>query len=125
MKYVTEIELPKENGEQNNAIEDKLLTTNCEVKMENQKVEGVISYSFKQQIVKFKVNSGTNQELWGVYVDFKSNQTKWTIHGILQYMGFYPPAENPNVMMRENLKTTRSEYIIIYHDELYIASTTP
>ena len=40
-------------------------------------------------------------------------------------MGFYPPTENPNVMMRENLKTTSSEYIIIYHDKLYIASTTP
>ena len=32
---VTEIELPKENGEQNNAKEDKLLTTNFEVKAEN------------------------------------------------------------------------------------------
>ena len=40
-------------------------------------------------------------------------------------MGFYPPIENLNVMMRENLKTTSSEYIIIIHDELYIVSTTP
>ena len=32
---VTEIELPKENWEQNNAKEDKLLTTNFEVKAEN------------------------------------------------------------------------------------------
>ena len=40
-------------------------------------------------------------------------------------MGFDPPTENLNVMMTENLKTTSSEYIIIYHDELYIASTSP
>ena len=40
-------------------------------------------------------------------------------------MGYYPPTENPNVMMRENHKTKSCEYIIIYHDELYIASTTP
>ena len=32
---VTEIELPKENGEQNNTKEDKLLTTNFEVTAEN------------------------------------------------------------------------------------------
>ena len=35
VKDVTEIELPKENGEQNNAKDNKLLTTNFEVKMEN------------------------------------------------------------------------------------------
>ena len=50
---------------------------------------------------------------------------KWTIHGILQHMGFYHPTENPNFMMRENLKITSFEYIIIYHHELYIVSTTP
>ena len=38
MKHVTEIELHKENGEQNNAKEDKLLTTNFGVKMENWKI---------------------------------------------------------------------------------------
>ena len=65
----TEIELPKENGEQNNAKEDKLLTTNFEVKAENQKVEGLITYSTDQQIFKFKVKSGTDQEVWGVYID--------------------------------------------------------
>ena len=70
---VTEIELPKENGEQNNAKKDKLLTSNFEVKVENQKVEGLITYSTGQQIFKFKVNSGTYQELWEVYVDSKSN----------------------------------------------------
>ena len=40
-------------------------------------------------------------------------------------MGFYPSTENPNVMMRENLKTTSCEYIFICQDNLYIASTTP
>ena len=50
---------------------------------------------------------------------------KWTIHGILQNIGFYPPTENPCVMMRENPKTKSSEYIVIYQDDLYIASTTP
>ena len=40
-------------------------------------------------------------------------------------MGFYPPTENPCVRMRENLKTKSCEYIVIYQDELYIASTTP
>ena len=39
-------------------------------------------------------------------------------------MGFYPTTENPCVMIRENLKTKSCEYIIIYQDELYIASTT-
>ena len=51
----------------------------------------------------------------------KSNQNKWTNHGILQHMGFYPPTENPNVMMRENNhKTKSSEYIFICQGDLYI-----
>ena len=83
MEDVTEIEFPKENGEQNNTKEDKLLTTNFEVKAENRKVEELTTYSTDQQIFKFKVNSGTNQEVWGVYIDSQSNQNKWTIHGIL------------------------------------------
>ena len=73
---VTEIELPKENGEKNNAKEDKLLTTNLEVKPENRKVEGLITYSTGQQIFKLKVNSETDQEVWGVYIDSQSNQNK-------------------------------------------------
>ena len=40
-------------------------------------------------------------------------------------MGFYPPTENPCVMMRENLKTKCCEYIVVYQDDLYIASPTP
>ena len=124
VKDVTEIDLPKENGEQNNAKEDKLLATNFEVKVKNRKVEGLITYSTDQQIFKFKVNSGTDQEVWGVFVDSQSNQNKWTIHGILQHMGFYVTTENPNLMMRENHKTKSSEYIFICQDDLYIASTT-
>ena len=90
-----------------------------------------------QQIFKFKVNSGhkesqetsisdkfANLELWGVNVDFKSYDQKWTIDGILQHMGFYPQTENPYVMTRENLKTKSYEYIVIYQDDLYVASPT-
>ena len=122
---VTEIELPKVNGEQNNAKEDKLLPTNFEMEIENRKVEGPITYSTDQQIFKLKVKSGTDQHVWGVYIDSQSNQNKWTIHGVLLHMGFYVTTENPNVMMRENHNTKSSEYIFICQDDLYIASTTP
>ena len=117
---MTEIEPTKEKI----VKENKLLSTNITVEMQNQNVEGLITYSMDQQIFKFKVNSGNNQELWGVYVDFKSNHNKWTIDAILQHMGFYSPTENPNVMMRENHNTKSSEYLLIYHDDLYIVSTT-
>ena len=53
MEDVTEIELPKESGEQNKAKEDKLLTTNFEMEIENRKVEGLITYSNDQQIFEF------------------------------------------------------------------------
>ena len=125
MEDVTEIELPKGNGEQNNAIEGKLLNTNFGVKAENRKVEGLITYSTDQQIFKFKVKSGTDQEVWGVYIDSQLNQNIWTIHGILIHMDFYATTGNPNVMMRENHKTQSSEYIFTCQDDLYIASTTP
>ena len=65
----------------------------------------LITYSTDRQIFKFKVNSGNNQELWGVYIDFKSNQSKWTNNAILQHMGFPPTTESACVMIRENLKT--------------------
>ena len=55
------------------------------IDIENWKVEGLITYSMYQQIFKFKANSGTNLELWGVNIDFKSNQNKWTIDVILQH----------------------------------------
>ena len=119
---VTEIVFPKENGEQNRAKEDELLST---VKVENRKVKGLITYSTDQQILKFKVKSGAGQEVWGVYIDSQSNQNKWTIHGILLQMGFYVTTENPNLMMRENHKTKSSEYIFICQDDLNIASITP
>ena len=69
--------------------ENKLVTTNFEVKVKNRKVEGLITYSTDQQIFKFNVNSGTDQEVWGVYIDFQSIHSKWMIDVILQHMGFY------------------------------------
>ena len=56
-KSVIEIEPPKENGEQEIGKQDKLLTTTFQIEIENQKVEGLITYSTDQQIFKFKVNS--------------------------------------------------------------------
>ena len=61
----------------------------------------------------------------GVYIDFQSIHSKWTIDAILQHMGAYATTENPNVMMRENQNARSCEYIIICQDGLYIASTTP
>ena len=69
---VIEIETSTMNGEQNNGKENKLLTTNFQVEIENRKVEGLITYSCEQQIFKFKVDSGNNQELSGVNADFTS-----------------------------------------------------
>ena len=91
----------------------------------NRSIQGLITYSTDKQIFKFKLYSGTNQEVWGVYIDFQSIHGKWTTYAILQHMGFYATTENPNVVMRENHTTQSSEYIIIHEDELYIVSTTP
>ena len=121
---VTEMQTYENNGEQNKQ-EDKLLTTNFEVKVENRKVEGLITYSTDQQVFKFKVNSATDQEVQGDNIDFQSIHSKWTIDAILQHMGFYVTTENPNVMMRGNHDTQSSEYIIICEDGLNILSTTP
>ena len=77
-----------QNNREQNKQDDKLLTTNFEVKVKNRKVEGLITYSTDQQIFKFKVNHGTDQEVWGVYIDFQSIHSKWTIDAILQHMGF-------------------------------------
>ena len=87
-------------------------------------VEGLITYSTDQQIFKFKVNSGSSQELWGVNIEFTLYELKWTIDAILQYMGFYCTTENPCVLMRINHKAKSCECIIIHQDELYIASNT-
>ena len=114
-----------ENNQEQNKQEDKLLTNNFEVKVENRKVEGLITYSTDQQIFNLKVNSETDQEVWGVYIDFQSIHSKWTIDAILQHMGFYIITENPNVLMRENHDTQSSEYIIICQSGLYIVSATP
>ena len=123
-KSVIEIEPPKENGEQEIGKQDKLLTTKFQIEIENRKVEGLITYSTDQQIVQVKVNSGNNQELWGVNIEFTLYELKCTINAILQHMGFYHTTENPCVMMRVNHKTKSCECIIIHQDELYIASNT-
>ena len=120
-KSVIEIDPPKENGEQEIGKQDKLLTK-FQIEIENRKVEGPITYSTEQQIFKFKVNSGNNQELWGVNIQFTLYELKCTIDAILQHMGFYHTTENPCVKMRVNHKTKSCECIIIHQDELYIAS---
>ena len=117
-KSVIEIEPSKENGEQEMGKQDKLLTTTFQMKIQNRKVEGLITYSTDQQIFKFKVNS------WGVNTKFTLYELKWTIHAILQHMSFYHTIENPCVKMRVNHKTKSCECIIIHQDELYIASNT-
>ena len=83
----TEIQTYENNGEQNKP-EEELLTTNIEVKVEKPKVEGLITYSTDLQVFKLKITSETDQEVWGVYVDFQSIHSKWTIDAILQHMGF-------------------------------------
>ena len=116
-KSVIEIE-PQENGEQEIGKQDKLLITTFQIVIENRKVEGLITYSTDLQIFKFKVNS------WGVNIEFTLYELKWTIHAILQHMGFYHTTENPCAMMRAKHNTKSCEYIIIHQDELYIASGT-
>ena len=80
--------LTYENNAKKNGLENKLLTTNFEVKVENRKVKGLITYSTDQQIFKLEVNSGTDQEIWGVYIDFQSIHSKWTIDAIFTTYGF-------------------------------------
>ena len=113
-----EIELPKENGEQEIGKQDKLLITTFQIEIENRKVEGLITYSIDQQVFKFKVNS------WGVNIEFTLYELKCTIDAILQHMAFYHTTEYPCVMMRVHHKTKSCECIIIHQDELYIASST-
>ena len=72
---VAEMQTYENNGEEN-VQEDKLLSTNFELEVETRKVGGLITYSTDQQIFKFKVNSGTDQEVWGVYIDFQSIHSK-------------------------------------------------
>ena len=117
-KSVIEIESSKKNGEQEIGKQDKLLTTTFQIEIENRTVEGLVTYSTDQQRFKFKVNS------WGVNIEFTLYELKWTIHAILQHMGFYHTTENPCVIMRANPKIKSYECIIIHQDELYIASST-
>ena len=67
---VTEMQIYKNNEEQNKQ-EEELLSTNFEVKVENRKVEGLITYSTDQQIFKLSI-----LELRGVYIDFQSIHSK-------------------------------------------------
>ena len=69
-KSLIETDPPKENGEQEIGKQDKLLTATFQIEIENRKVEGIITYSTEQQKFKFKVNSGNNQEMWGVNIEF-------------------------------------------------------
>ena len=109
-KSVIEIESPQRNGEQEIGKKDQLLTTTFQIEIENLKVEGLITYSTEQQIFKFKVTS------WRVNIEFTLYKLKWTIHTILQHMGFYHTTENPCVIMRANQKTKSCECIILHQD---------
>ena len=82
---------------------NSLLPT-LKLKLKTEKLDGS-TYSTSQQIMKFKVNPGTKQEIWGVNIDFQSIHSKWSIDAILQHMGFYATTENRCVMMRENQYT--------------------
>ena len=62
--------------------------------------------------------------MWGANTDSSTYELKWTIDAILQHMGFYHMTENTCVMMRVNHNTKPCECIIMYLDELYIASNT-
>ena len=62
-KSEIEIEPQKENGEQEIGKQDTVVTTKFQIEIENRKLEGLRIYSTDQQIFKFKVNSGSNQEL--------------------------------------------------------------
>ena len=78
-----------------------------------------------QKIFQLKAISGSNQEVWGVYIDFQSIHSKWTIDAILQHMGSNATTENPNVMIKANHNIQSCEYIILCQDGLHIVSTTP
>ena len=80
-------------------------------------VDDMLIIGKKEQVQEF-----TNS--WGVNIEFTLYELKWTIHAILQHMGFYHTTENPCVMMRLNHETKSCDCIIIHQDELYIASST-
>ena len=85
IKSMAEFEPPQENGEQIIVKENKLLSTNSTVEIQNRKVEGLITYSFNGHKESQEISNSdilTNLELWGVKVDCKSYEQKWTIDGI-------------------------------------------
>ena len=105
--------LPLENVEQITKKGDRVLSTNFTPENQNQKIEGLITYSIDQQIFKFKAIIGhqknlktiyldelNNLDLWGANDDFNAYDKKWSIHCI-----------HPCVMMRKNLKTKSCEYM--------------
>ena len=98
-----------------------------QLRLKTEKLKGSLPIHWINKFSNSRIIQENHQELWGVKVDFKSSQNTWTIDAtpILQHMGFYSPTENPCVIMRENLKTKSSEYIVTCQDELYIASTIP
>ena len=123
-KSVTEIDPPKENGEQEIGKQNEHLTTTFQMEDENHKVDGLITYSTEQQIFKLQANSINIQELWEVNIKFTLYELKCKFDAILQHMGFHHTTKNPCVIMRVNHKTKSCECIIIHQDELYIASNT-
>ena len=54
-KSVIEIEPPKENGEQEIGKQTKLLTNKFQIEIENQKVEGLITYNLFNRATNFQI----------------------------------------------------------------------
>ena len=54
-----------------------------------------------------------------------SYSKKWTIHDIIQNIGFHPTKTHPCVMMRENLKPNCCDSIAVYVDDLFIPTQSP
>ena len=67
-KSVTEFESPTKMGSKIMEKRTSSLQPIFMLKWKT-KVEGLITYSTDQQILKFKVKSGNNQELWGENAD--------------------------------------------------------
>ena len=106
------------------------------LEVQNRNIEQLITYSIDEQVFKFKgiidmktpktinLDELNNIELWGANFDLESYGKKWTVHDIIHNMGFHPTKANQCVMMGENPKTKSCEYIVVYVDDLYIASQT-
>ena len=79
---ITENETYQDNGEQNNVEDNKLLTTNFEVKVENQKVEWLITYSKDQKIKRYS-NLRLILEITKSYGEFILTFNQFTVNGQL------------------------------------------